>query len=67
MDRLKTNVIGDKIDPKAVLNLDSGLGVVDAFVASFSMILVSEVCAFYSPYLFLFSIHMFLTFDGLLL
>ena len=27
------------------LNVDSGLGIFDAFVASFSMILVSEVCA----------------------
>lgn len=48
VDTLKNNVIGgDKIDPKAVavLNLDSGLGVFDAFFASLSMILVSEVCA----------------------
>ncbi|CAH1430094.1 unnamed protein product [Lactuca virosa] len=46
VDRLKNNVIGgDKIDPKAVgvLNLDSGLGVFDAFFASLSMILVSEI------------------------
>lgn len=43
VDRLKNNVIGDKIDPKAVLNLDSGLGVLDAFFASLSMILVSEI------------------------
>ncbi|XP_024990267.1 GDT1-like protein 3 [Cynara cardunculus var. scolymus] len=41
--KLKNNVIGDKIDPKAVLNLDSGLGVFDAFFASLSMILVSEI------------------------
>lgn len=27
------------------LNLDTGLGVLDAFFASLSMILVSEVCA----------------------
>lgn len=27
------------------LNIDSGLGVFDAFIASFSMIIVSEVCA----------------------
>lgn len=45
METLKKNVIGDKIDPKVVLNLDSGLGVVDAFFASLSMILVSEVCS----------------------
>ncbi|MFS7996515.1 putative Gdt1 family protein [Helianthus anomalus] len=43
VEKLKKNVIGDKIDPKAVLNLDSGLGVFDAFFASFSMILVSEI------------------------
>ncbi|KAF5759982.1 putative Gdt1 family protein [Helianthus annuus] len=43
VEKLKNNVIGDKIDPKAVLNLDSGLGVFDAFFASFSMILVSEI------------------------
>nr|XP_043618476.1 GDT1-like protein 3 [Erigeron canadensis] len=43
VETLKKNVIGDKIDPKAVLNLDSGLGVVDAFFASLSMILVSEI------------------------
>ncbi|KAL4574663.1 hypothetical protein LXL04_021499 [Taraxacum kok-saghyz] len=43
VNRLKNNVIGDKIDPKAVLNLDSGLGVFDALFASLSMILVSEI------------------------
>ncbi|XP_071711282.1 GDT1-like protein 3 [Rutidosis leptorrhynchoides] len=43
VDTLKKNVLGDNIDPKAVLNLDSGLGVVDAFFASLSMILVSEI------------------------
>ncbi|XP_076899329.1 GDT1-like protein 4 [Bidens hawaiensis] len=43
VEKLKNNVIGDKIDPKAVLNLDSGLGIFDAFFASFSMILVSEI------------------------
>lgn len=43
VDRLKNDVIGDKIDPKAVLDLDSGLGVFDAFFASLSMILVSEI------------------------
>ncbi|KAJ9546036.1 hypothetical protein OSB04_025743 [Centaurea solstitialis] len=43
VQKLKDNVIGDGIDPKAVLNLDSGLGVVDAFFASLSMILVSEI------------------------
>lgn len=47
VETLKKNVIGDNIDPKAVLNLDSGLGVVDAFFASLSMILVSEVCALF--------------------
>ncbi|XP_076918108.1 GDT1-like protein 3 [Bidens hawaiensis] len=43
VETLKNNVIGDKIDPKAVLNLDPGLGIFDAFFASFSMILVSEI------------------------
>ncbi|KAI3757049.1 hypothetical protein L6452_04582 [Arctium lappa] len=43
VQRLKNNVIGDGIDPKAVLSLDSGLGIVDAFFASLSMILVSEI------------------------
>ncbi|KAI7725117.1 hypothetical protein M8C21_005149 [Ambrosia artemisiifolia] len=43
VEKLKNNVIGDKIDPKAVLSLDSGLGVFDAFFASLSMILVSEI------------------------
>ncbi|KAL7615707.1 hypothetical protein Lser_V15G03417 [Lactuca serriola] len=43
VERIKNNVIGDKIDPKAVLNLDPGLGVLDAFFASLSMILVSEI------------------------
>ncbi|XP_071732122.1 GDT1-like protein 3 [Rutidosis leptorrhynchoides] len=43
VETLKKNVIGDNIDPKAVLNFDSGLGVVDAFFASLSMILVSEI------------------------
>lgn len=44
---LERDVIGDKSDVDVValgLNLDSGLGVFDAFVASFSMIMVSEVC-----------------------
>ncbi|KAL4557309.1 hypothetical protein LXL04_035483 [Taraxacum kok-saghyz] len=43
VETIKKNVIGDKIDPKAIMNLDSGLGVLDAFFASFSMILVSEI------------------------
>ncbi|KAK9075180.1 hypothetical protein SSX86_003500 [Deinandra increscens subsp. villosa] len=43
VQQLKNNVIGDKIDPKAVLNLDPDLGVFDAFFASLSMILVSEI------------------------
>ncbi|KAL8253332.1 hypothetical protein R6Q59_037025 [Mikania micrantha] len=43
VETLKNNVIGDKIDPKAVLNLDPGLGIFDAFFASLSMILVSEI------------------------
>lgn len=43
VEKIKSNVIGDKIDPKAVLNLDSGLGILDAFFASLSMILVSEI------------------------
>ncbi|PWA41566.1 hypothetical protein CTI12_AA199640 [Artemisia annua] len=40
VETLKKNV---KIDPKAVLELDTGLGVLDAFFASLSMILVSEI------------------------
>lgn len=39
---------GDKKDPDSTgfgLNLDSGLGVFDAFFASLSMIIVSEVCS----------------------
>ncbi|GJR91233.1 GDT1-like protein 4 [Tanacetum coccineum] len=40
VETLKNNV---KIDPKAVLELDTGLGVLDAFFASLSMILVSEI------------------------
>ncbi|XP_024971687.1 GDT1-like protein 4 [Cynara cardunculus var. scolymus] len=43
VQKIKNNVIGDGIDPKVVLSLDSGLGVVDAFFASLSMILVSEI------------------------
>ncbi|KAL8233158.1 hypothetical protein R6Q57_002936 [Mikania cordata] len=43
VETLKNNVIGDKIDPKAVLDLDPGLGIFDAFFASLSMILVSEI------------------------
>ncbi|XP_076903941.1 GDT1-like protein 4 [Bidens hawaiensis] len=43
VETLKNNVLGDKIDPKVVLNLDPGLGIFDAFFASFSMILVSEI------------------------
>lgn len=34
------------------LHVDSGLGVFDAFIASLSMILVSEVCAVTFPYLY---------------
>ncbi|CAH1434011.1 unnamed protein product [Lactuca virosa] len=43
VERIKNNVIGNKIDPKAVLNLDPGLGVLDAFFASLSMIIVNEI------------------------
>lgn len=47
MRDLERDAIGDKSDVDVVafgLNVDSGLGVFDAFVASFSMIMVSEVC-----------------------
>ncbi|KAH7543450.1 GDT1-like protein 4 [Ziziphus jujuba] len=43
---LERDAIGDKSDVDVVafgLNVDSGLGVFDAFVASFSMIMVSEI------------------------
>ncbi|XP_057960988.1 GDT1-like protein 3 isoform X2 [Malania oleifera] len=41
---LESDAIGDKSDPVNLgLNLDSGLGVFDAFFASLSMILVSEI------------------------
>lgn len=46
MDKLKTGITGDGNDSGSVglgVELDSGLGIFDAFFASFSMILVSEV------------------------
>uniref|UniRef100_A0A5B6ZZI3 GDT1 family protein n=1 Tax=Davidia involucrata TaxID=16924 RepID=A0A5B6ZZI3_DAVIN len=46
LEKLKSDTIYDKNDPKAVglaLNLDSGLGIFDAFFASLSMIIVSEI------------------------
>lgn len=46
MDKIKTGIVKEKKDLDSVnlvVDLDSGLGVVDAFFASFSMILVSEV------------------------
>lgn len=46
VEKLKTGVIRGDNDPDFVdvaLDLDSGLGIFDAFFASFSMILVSEV------------------------
>lgn len=45
---LEVNALGRKNEVDAValgLNVDSGLGIFDAFIASLSMILVSEVCA----------------------
>ena len=44
----KNDAINEKTKLKSVvldLDLDAGLGVFDAFFASFSMIIVSEVCA----------------------
>lgn len=44
----KDDAINEKTNLKSVvldLDLDAGLGVFDAFFASFSMIIVSEVCA----------------------
>ncbi|KAI3513971.1 hypothetical protein L1887_12248 [Cichorium endivia] len=49
VERIKNN-IGDKIDPKAILNLDSGLGVLDAFFASLYLNL--EVFVFCVRFLF---------------
>uniref|UniRef100_A0A5B6ZZT1 GDT1 family protein n=1 Tax=Davidia involucrata TaxID=16924 RepID=A0A5B6ZZT1_DAVIN len=46
LEKLKSDVIYDENDPKSVglaLNLDSGLGIFDAFFASLSMIIVSEI------------------------
>ncbi|CAK9167077.1 unnamed protein product [Ilex paraguariensis] len=46
VDKLKANAISEENDPESVgvsLNLGSGLGTFDAFVASLSMIIVSEI------------------------
>lgn len=46
MDKIKTGVTQKDTDPDSLdlgVDLDTGLGVVDAFFASFSMILVTEV------------------------
>ncbi|XP_022854186.1 GDT1-like protein 3 isoform X1 [Olea europaea var. sylvestris] len=46
VDKIKTGVAIDEIDHDSInlgVELDSGLGVFDAFFASFSMILVSEI------------------------
>ncbi|GER51344.1 GDT1-like protein 3 [Striga asiatica] len=45
VDKIKTGLVTEKKDPDSLnlgVELDSGLGVFDAFFASFSMILVSE-------------------------
>ena len=47
MRDLDTDAIVDKSDVIGYgLNVDSGLGIFDAFVASFSMIMVSEVLGY---------------------
>nr|GMD34482.1 GDT1-like protein 3 [Ipomoea batatas] len=46
VDKLKTGVLQEENDPDSVglgLDLDTGLGVFDAFIASLSMIIVSEI------------------------
>ncbi|KAK4480180.1 hypothetical protein RD792_013242 [Penstemon davidsonii] len=46
VDKIKTGIVKKDEDPDSLnfgVNLDSGLGVFDAFFASFSMILVSEI------------------------
>ncbi|KAI3470345.1 hypothetical protein Pfo_027008 [Paulownia fortunei] len=46
VDKIKTGVVKEEKDPDSVnlsVDLDSGLGVVDAFFASLSMIIVSEI------------------------
>lgn len=51
VDKLKTGVLQEENDPDSVglgLDLDTGLGVFDAFIASLSMIIVSEVSGFAS-------------------
>lgn len=49
MDKIKTGIVRDEKNPDSInvgVGLDSGLGIFDAFFASFSMILVSEVSVF---------------------
>lgn len=57
-NRLGTDSLVDNEDIRNLgVHIDSGLGVFDAFIASFSMILVSEVCAFtFFLALFLFAV-----------
>ncbi|KAL6516903.1 hypothetical protein OROHE_018191 [Orobanche hederae] len=46
VDKIKTGLVLEKKDPDSLnlgVDLDSGLGIFDAFFASFSMILVSEI------------------------
>ncbi|KAL6556163.1 hypothetical protein OROGR_005451 [Orobanche gracilis] len=46
VDKIKTGLVSEKKDPDSLnlgVDLDSGLGIFDAFFASFSMILVSEI------------------------
>lgn len=57
---LDADTTGDKKDHDSIglgLSLDSGLGVFDAFIASLSMIVVSEVC---SDFIELFILLLFL-------
>ncbi|XP_022858951.1 GDT1-like protein 3 [Olea europaea var. sylvestris] len=46
VDKIKTGIVRDEKNPDSInvgVGLDSGLGIFDAFFASFSMILVSEI------------------------
>ena len=56
LQELDADTTGDKKDLDSIglgLSLDSGLGVFDAFFASLSMIIVSEVCSYFIVLFFL--------------
>ena len=56
LQELDADTAGDKKDLDSIglgLSLDSGLGVFDAFFASLSMIIVSEVCSYFIVLFFL--------------